>query len=93
MESHNRCLRDADGVLLYHKAAPLDWLRYNLPDVVLADRLDKRSRPLRTKAFVLSDPRRAKGQPNVIATDRFSVEALAPFLEPLRPGGAARGVP
>jgi hypothetical protein len=93
MESHDRFLRDADGVLLYHKAAPLDWLRYNLPDVVLADRLDRRTRPLRTKAFVLSDPGRAKGQPNVIPTDHFSVDALDPFLEPLRPGRAARGAP
>lgn len=93
MESHNRFLRDADGVLLYQKAAPLEWLRYNLFDVALADRLDKRTRPLRAKAFVLSDPGRAKGQPNVIATAHFSVDALAPFLDPLRPGGAARGIP
>jgi TIR domain len=89
MESHNRFLRDSDGVLLYHKAAPLDWLRYNLPDVVFADRLDKRSRPLRTKAFVLSDPDLVKGLPNVIPTDRFTVDSLGPFLAPLRPGGAA----
>jgi len=87
MDSHHRSLRESDGVLLYRNTAPLQWLKQNLPDVMFADRLERRSRPLRSKAFVIDDPDLLTGFPNVIPTKQFTVDTLEPFLAPLRSSG------
>lgn len=94
LDAHRQHLRSCDGLLLYRNAAPIEWFRQSLPDVLLAER-DERARPLRSKAFLLDDPTTLAGQPDVIPrTDDFQLTDLESFLAPLRlaDGGGQPGV-
>jgi hypothetical protein len=81
---HQQRMREADGVLLYRRAAPLPWLLQQAPNVLLAEQILKRP-PLRSRAFLLDDPAALGSFPNVIERDAdFNLGDLQPFLTPLR---------
>jgi hypothetical protein len=84
MERHRQLLRGCDGVLLYRGSAPPQWFLQTAPDVLLAE-LQLSRPPIRSKAFLLSDPAILPGLPNVIArSPGFQLADLEPFLAPLR---------
>ncbi|MEZ5355373.1 MAG: toll/interleukin-1 receptor domain-containing protein [Bryobacteraceae bacterium] len=88
---HQQRLRECDGVLLYRRTAPLEWLIQQAPNVLLAEQILQRP-PLRSRAFLLDDPTALQNFPNVIERDAdFNLGDLKPFLGPLRGIGEAGG--
>jgi hypothetical protein len=86
---HEKFLRASDGLLLIHKAAPVRWLFQTMPDVIYAERLVQRP-PVRSKAFLLSDPsvlQGFSGVPVIQQPEELKLSDLEPFLAPLRGGG------
>jgi TIR domain-containing protein len=92
---HEQLMQTCEGVLLYRSVAPNEWLMQVAPEVILAEKLLQRP-PFTSRAFLLPDPDRWQGVPNLQAISydsQFVVEDLEPFLAPLRPpGGAPHGV-
>lgn len=86
-ERHRKMLFDADGVLLLSKA-PDSWFWYTVPELVV----DSNPKPprLRSKAVYLSDPAPV-ALPNItmISSPAPTIQALEPFLAPIRPTGVS----
>jgi hypothetical protein len=83
---HQELLQTCDGVLLYQKAAPVEWLMQTAPEVIYAERLLQRE-PLRSRAFLVSEPAPWMQAPNLQVipyTSTFGLNSLEPFLAPLR---------
>ena len=87
---HEQLLKSCDGVLLYRNAAPEGWWNQLAPEVLLMERRFER-RPLKSRAFLLTDPGADSGadlggQVRIILyTSSFELADLEPFLGPLRP--------
>ena len=87
---HQKLLREADGLLLYRKAAPERWLYQTLPDVVYAERLYQRPQ-LTSKGFLLNDAsvlQGFSGVPLFLQSPEFTLKDIEAFLAPLRERGA-----
>jgi hypothetical protein len=84
---HEEMLRECDGLLLYRKAAPETWFYQTCNDVLFTEGKVKRERPVRSKAFLVNDPKLLQGierVPVIPQAERFQISDLEPFLAPLR---------
>jgi hypothetical protein len=87
---HLDLLQTCEGVLLCRKSAPEAWLDHMAPKVLLAERLFPQA-PLKSRAFLVSNPARWRAWPNLKVfpyTPEFQLEDLEPFLAPLRAEGS-----
>ena len=93
-QRHQELMQTSDGVLLYRQVAPVQWLMQTAPEVIFAERLLGRE-PLRSRAFLVSEPAPWMEAPNLTVipySAPFLLNHLEPFLAPLRAGeSAARG--
>ena len=89
-DRHQKLLGEADGLLLYRKAAPVPWLLHTATDVIYAETLSRRQKLCDAKGFLLGDPSVLAGSPVPLfrATDGFSLGDIEPFLARLRAGSA-----
>lgn len=86
-ERHEKLMQTCEGVLLCRRAAPERWLRQTAPEVILAEKLLRRS-PLKSRAFLVDDPVPWNGTPGLQVYPygpQFRIGDLEPFLAPLRP--------
>jgi TIR domain-containing protein len=94
-QRHEMLMQTCEGVLLCRSTAPKEWLMQVAPEVSFAEKLFQRA-PLKSRAFLLTDPALLAGLPNfqpIPYSPQFRLGDLEPFLAPLRArGGAARGV-
>jgi len=87
---HQRLLRDSDGLLLYRREAPEQWLRLTAPYVIHAETLIDRLRPCNAKGVLLADPSLlpAGAVPIFRSSSEFTSSDIEPFLAKLRDRGA-----
>lgn len=90
---HLDLLQTCEGVLLCRNAAPENWMKQMVFDVLLTDRSFPQA-PLKSKALLVPDADRwsAWPDPNLKVftyTPQFRPRDLEPFLAPLRAGGSA----
>jgi len=92
-QRHERLMQTCEGVLLCRSTAPREWLMQVAPEVSFAEKLFHRA-PLKSRAFLMSDPGQLAGLPNfqpISYSPQFRLGDLEPFLAPLRTQGGARG--